>query len=253
MPVPLPRWRRWLVPLITSERHAIRALVVGFLLEAITEIYQLVTTIGSVRTTPIGYYASLGLTLVGFYFLWRGLHEWNRLHPRPVRVGERRTPWGAISMLVGGIVAVSLLDIGRGTVGGGDTPPLLAWVVGGVMVLAFGSFFLTLRRMVAPMQSPTGRALGWAAFAWSLGVSTVAGLAIGHVIVGLFVDFFTNWTTLILALAPFVFAIAPLFVTYLLLSIGYADALRNGPGGERPSRIAPEGAMTTNDRTNPSP
>jgi len=180
----LPRWRRLLVPQVTSERHAMRALVVGFLMEAATEIYQLLTTVGSLHGDPLGYYVGLGITVFGFYFLWRGMHEWNRLNPRPVRTGRRPVPWAAVSMLVGGLVATALLNIILGTVGGGDSPPPLAWVVGGVMVVAFGSFFLALRRMVAPLQNPTGRVLGWAAFAWSLGVSTIAGLALGQVIVG---------------------------------------------------------------------
>ncbi len=140
-------------------------------------------------------------------------------------------------MLAGGVVATAILNIGLGTVGSGDTPAPLAWVVGGVMVLAIGGFFLTLRRLVAPLQRPTARALGWVAFAWSLGVAIIAGLALGQVIVGLFIDFFTNWSVLILSLAPFIFAIAPLFVTYTLLSIGYADTLRK-PSREE-SRSAP--------------
>ncbi len=215
------------MPRITSECHAIQALVTGFLMEAGTEIYQFVTTVRSTSTSPAGYYLSLATTLVGFYFLWRGLHEWNRLEPRfPKCAGPRRIPWESIQMLVGGIIATGLLNIALGTVGGGDTPPLLVWVVGGVMVLAFGSFFLLLRRMVAPLQSPTGRAIGWASFAWSLAVSVIAGLALGQVIVGLFVDFFTSWPALILDLAPFIFATAPLFVTFSLLAVAYGEACR---------------------------
>ncbi|MFZ0699805.1 MAG: hypothetical protein WAN74_06430 [Thermoplasmata archaeon] len=224
------------MPRIISDRHAIVALVVGFLLEAVTEVYQILTTVGSVRSNPLGYYLSLVMTLVGFYFLWRGLHEWNRLHPRPVRPGPRRVPWPAISMLGGGILATGVLNIGLGTVGSGDTPAVVAWIVGGVMVLAIGAFFLRLRTMVDPLQGPTGRVLGWTAFAWSLGVSTISGLALGQVIVGLFIDFFTNWPAMFLALAPFIFAIAPLFVTYGLLSIGYVEAYRNASPGEGPTR-----------------
>lgn len=208
-----------------------RALVAGFLLEALTEIYQILTSVGSVRTNPYGYYLSLGLAIVGFYFLWRGLHEWGRLHPlsaRPARSGAR---WVPLSMLGGGILATSSLNLALGTVGAGDTPPLLAWVVGGIMVLAIGAFFLRLREIVAPLQGTAGQSLGWAAFAWSLGASTIAGLALGQTIVGLFIDFFTNWQEMFVALAPFIFGIAPLFIAYALLSLGYLDAYRRSSRG----------------------
>ncbi len=243
-----PGWRRLLLPQVTSERHAIRALIVGFLMEAVTEIYQILISVGSVRTNPLGYYLSIVVTLAGFYFLWRGLHEWNRLHPRPAPPAHRGVPWPTISMFGGGIVATALLNFGLGTVGGGDTPALLAWIIGGALVFAIGAFFHRLRAMVDPLQGSTGRVLGWAAFAWSLGVSMISGLALGQAIVGLFIDFFTNWPAMFLALAPFIFAIAPLFVTYGLLSIGYADAYRSASPGEGPVR--PEGLPTSRRRTN---
>jgi hypothetical protein len=65
------------------------------------------------------------------------------------------------------------------------------------------------------------------------------------VIVGLFVDFFTNWPALILALAPFIFATAPLFVTFTLLSIAYAEAHRRAPKGKGLSRT--EGSASPTD------
>ncbi len=231
-------WRARLVPTTTSEQHAIRPLIVGFLMEALTEIYQFVTTARSIQTTVVGYYLSLVATIAGFYFLWRGIHEWNRLRPRPkLRAVPRPIPWIPISMLLGGVVATALFNIGWGSVGAGDSPPLLAWIVAGVMVLAIGSFFLTLREHVAPWQRPTVQILGWVAFVWALGVSVIAGLALGQAIVGLFIDFFTNWTALILSLAPFIFAIAPLFVAYILLAIGYSLAYSSAPNG--PTNHAP--------------
>jgi hypothetical protein len=219
-----------------SERHAIGALVVGFLMEALTEIYQILTSVGSVRTNPLGYYLGIVVTLVGFYFLWRGLHEWNGLHPRPVPPARRGISGPTIMMLGGGIAATALLNFGLGTVGGGDTPALLAWIIGGALVFAIGAFFYRLRAMVDPLQGSTGHLLGWAAFAWSLGVALISGLALGQVMVGLFIDFFTDWPAMFMAIAPFIFAIAPLFVTYGLLSIGYATAYRNASQSSGPGR-----------------
>ncbi len=51
----MPLWRRWLVPPTESPRHAIRALVVGFLSEALTEVYQFVTKVGPLRSSTVGY------------------------------------------------------------------------------------------------------------------------------------------------------------------------------------------------------
>lgn len=233
---PQAAWRRWLVPRTTSERHAIQALVVGFLLEGLTEIYQFVSAVGSASSSPAGYYLSLATTILGFYFLWRGLHEWNRLHPRsPRRSSPRQFPWLGVGLLVGGFAATALLNLALGSVGAGDSPPVLAWAVGAVMVLAVGAFFLSLRTMISPCASPFGQWLGWTAFFWSLAVSTVAGLALGQVIVGLFIDFFTSWSELILDLAPFIFAIAPLFVTFLLLVVVYAGAY--GRAGATPDAL----------------
>jgi hypothetical protein len=224
-----PLWKRWLVPRIESPRHAIPALVVGFLLEALTEVYQFATRGSPVSSSSLGYYVSLATTILGFYFLWRGLHEWNRAGPRPVAPGSRRSLREPLAILCGGVAAAAGWDILLGQVGHGDTPAPLAWVVGGVMVLAVGSFFLSLARRAAPFQGAPGRALGWAAFGWSLATSVVAGLVLGQGIVGLFVDFFTSWPKLIVSLAPFIGAIAPLFVAFFLVTAAYVDAYPRAP------------------------
>jgi len=227
----VPTWRRWLVPAVRSERHAIRALEVGFVLEAATEVYQWLTSTRPVGASSIGYYLGLGATLLGFYFLWRGLHEWNRLSPARTRGGPRRLPWESLALLLGGTGAVAALNVALRNVGAGDSPAPLDWLVGGAMVLAVGSFFLNLRRMVARRQTTVGQGIGWAAFVWSLGISAVSGLVLGQAIVGLFVDFFTSWPALFLALAPFIVAISPLFVAFALIALAFADAYRSSPDG----------------------
>jgi hypothetical protein len=230
---PAPLWRRWLVPPSESPRHAMRALVVGFLLEALTEVYQLVMTPGPAHSSTVGYYLSLATTGAGFYFLWRGLHECNALDRQ---VSARRTGPSAresLTLLVGGVVAVAAWDVLLGSVSAGDAPAPLAWAVGGVMVLAVGGFFLSLARRVAPFQRPLGRSLGWAAFAWSLGTASLSGLVLGQGIVGLFIDFFTSWPALILALGPFVSAISPLCVAFALIAMTYADAYPRAPASSQ--------------------
>ncbi len=228
-----PLWKRTLVPAIISERHAIVAFLVGFALEAGSEIYQFVVTVRSVQTSAFGYYLSLGTTLLGFYFFWRGFHEWNRLHPRPPRPRRRSVSRPFLLLLLGGIVAVAALDFLVGAVGASWPHAVLAWVVGGVIVAAFGMFFLSLEMIVSPYQHRWGLASGWAAFAWSLGVSVLAGLALGQVIVQLVVDFFTNFPQLFVDLAPFIFALAWLFVAYGLYIVAYLDAYGRAPGTSR--------------------
>jgi len=223
------RWRRWLVPPIVSERHAIRALLVGFLCEAVTEVYQLLGAAAPVTTAPLGYSLGLATTVVGFYFLWRGLHEWSRLPHPPDSSGPRPLLWENAGLFAGGLVLVALWNAAKGNVGAGDSPAPLAWVVGGVLVLAVGSFFLRLRRMAANRQGVVGRVAGWAAFLVSIPISAISGLVLGQGIVGLFVDFFTSWPALVLSLGPFVFAISPLCVAFFLTAIGYADAYRDRP------------------------
>ena len=210
------------------------ALLVGFLFEAGSEVYQFVTTARSVPTTAVGYYSSLATSILGFYFFWRGTHEWNRL---PGAASRRIPPARARAelwvLLGGGIAATALWNVLLGNVGAGRSPAPLAWLVGGAFVWAVGSFFLMLRRQIAPFQRTPAAALGWAAFAWSVGISTVAGLVLGQAIVALFVDFFTSWPALFQALAPFIFTISPLFVAFGLIAVAYADAYRRAPGASR--------------------
>ncbi len=201
-----------------------RPLVVGFLLEAMTEVYQFVTGVGPLHSSVVGYYVSLSTTILGYYFLWRGLHEWHFLRPRPPARRTRRSMGETLTIFVGGVGAAAAWNVLLGTVGTGNSPAPLAWAVGGVMVLAVGSFFLSLARRAAPFQQSFGRALGWAAFAWSLGASSISGLVLGQGIVGLFIDFFTSWPALILSLAPFIFAISPLCVAFTLVAAAYVDA-----------------------------
>ncbi len=230
-------WRRALVPATVSLRHAIVALEIGFLLEAGSEVYQLETTVGPVGSSPVGYYAGLAAAILGFYFFWRGLHEWSRLRPKPARGPGSPSPGEPVGILAAGIVATALWNFARHDVGAGDSPPALAWVVGGLLVLAVGSFFLSLQRRVAFVQGPVARGLGWAAFLWSLGVSVVAGLVLGQAIVGLFIDFFTSWPALFRALAPFIATISPLFVAFALIAGAYLDAVRRlgaDPAGDGP-------------------
>ena len=234
------RLRAWIVPAIRSEHSAISALIVGFLLEAATEAYQFVGNVGWIGSNPVAYGASLAATMVGFYFFWRGFYEWNRVRPR----GDRATAVPRlvpIGMLVGGIGATAMLNVGLGTVGNGGTPAPLAWLVGGAFVWAVGSFFLTLERRIDPFVGPVARGLAFCAWAWSLGISVVAGLVLGQEIVGLFVYFFTNWSELILALAPFVFVVSPLYVAFALIAAVYLIGRRAAPRAPTDQSSAPVG------------
>jgi hypothetical protein len=129
----------------------------------------------------------------------------------------RRIPWVGLGLWVGGTGATAALIVVEGAATAGGAPIWAAAPVGGVVVLAFGSFFLGLRREAARLGSPAANVAGWSAFAWSLGSATLAGFVIGERIFALLVQFFTNWTALIASIAPVVVAMSPLFVTYGLL------------------------------------
>ena len=105
--------------------------------------------------------------------------------------------------------------------------------MGGVLVLAFGNFFFGLRKQSDVWASPVGRALGWGAFVWSLGVGTVAGLAVGERVVELLTEFVTNWVALVASFGPVVVAMSPLAVAYSLLIVAYLPELRR-PTGRAP-------------------
>jgi hypothetical protein len=149
-----------------------------------------------------------------------------RVSRPPKAAPSRRIPWTGLALWSGGTAATALLSIGLGPAGVGPTPDWIAWPVGGVVVLAFGNFFLGLRKLAAPLGSTLGAAAGWAAFVWSLGVASVAGLVIGNRALQLVVEFFTNWSALIASIAPIVVAMSPLFVTYGLLVAAFGTVVR---------------------------
>jgi hypothetical protein len=132
--------------------------------------------------------------------------------------GPRRIPWVVLAMWGGGTAATGILAQLLGTPPLGMAPIWVVAPVGGLLVLAFGNFFLGLRKVVHPLGPRWSHGLGWAAFVWSLGVATVAGLVVGERAIILLVEFGTNWVALIASVAPIVVAMSPLFVTYGLLA-----------------------------------
>lgn len=221
------RWRTLVAPAQSSERGALASFLVGFVLEAVSEVYQLATDAGSAFGSPVGYYLSLAFTVLGFYFFWRGTFTWARLPSHPDDSLARRPAWVGGALLVGGIVTVALWNVAARTVGHGNTPAPFAWIVGGVFAWAVGSFFLALRDRIAARHGGGVALAGWAAFAGSLAIAVVSGLLLGQVFFGLVVDFFTNWATLIEALGPFVAAVSPLCVPFTLIAVVYAIGLRS--------------------------
>jgi hypothetical protein len=211
---------RYLLPRPVSARHGIALLVLGFAVEGGTELCQFLAR-GIAVQAPAEYYATLATTILGFYLMFLGLREWHEFHPKPVRVDrarpDPRRSWFGLALWSGGTAMTAILSFALGGEGSGNAPFWVAWPVGGVVVLAFGNFFFGLRREADLGDSSWGRALGWTAFAWSLGVATVAGLAVGDRIPLLLAEFVTNWVALIASIGPVVVAMSPLFVTYGLM------------------------------------
>jgi hypothetical protein len=230
---PSNSWVRVLVPARTSEGHALAVLAGGFVVEGGTEVYQFLSR-GSLGTGSAAiYYLTLVTTVLGFYLMFRGLHEWSLFHPRarnrpPRAVGAtgapspaRPVPWRGLALFGGGAIATAILNVILGGLGRGGSPFVIAWLVGGIVVLAFGSFFLSLERTLRPFADRWGAGMTVVAAVWALGTSVVAGLVIGERSLGLLADFFTNWTALVELIAPIVVAMSPLFVAYGLLTIAY--------------------------------
>ncbi len=228
-------------------RLALATFVVGFLAEAAAEIYQFVSY-GISEPGWIGfYYVGLVTTGLGFYLMYRGRHEWTELHRRNVHRGHRLL-WAALAIFGGAVVIIAILSR---TLGGPESPgpsPVFAWLVGGLVALAFGNFFLGLAMLVDRLAGKIGRLLAWIGFGWALGVAVLTGLIVGGEISSLVSQFFTNPLGLIVSFAPLAFVIAPLFVCYLLFSAAYTEAflrLRKTPRSHHPETPVPTGQTPT--------
>jgi hypothetical protein len=222
------RAARLLLPTATSAAHGLLVLMAGFATEGGTELFQFLER-GSLAQGPVVYYTTLATTLLGFYLMFLGVREWRSFHPKskPARLGSgsRPIPWFGLVLWSAGTAATAGLSMIVGLGGPGSAPYFVAWPVGGIVVLAFGDFFFGLRKLVDPYGSPPGRALGWTAFAWSIGVATIAGLVIGERVIVLVTELVTNWVALVASLGPFVIAMSPLALTYGLLLAAYWPAL----------------------------
>ncbi len=208
-----------------TVRLALVTFAAGFLVEAATELYQFLSH-GIRGTGWIGlYYVGLVTTGVGFYLMYRGRHEWTEAHRRHVLRGHQHL-WAAIAMFVGALATIAVLSREGTLRGAGAAASPLAWVVGGLVALSFGNFFLGLSTLVDHLASRWGRGCAWAGFAWSLGVAVLTGALVGGELPSLLDEFFTNPLGLVASFAPLAFVMAPLFVSYLLYATAYLDAWR---------------------------
>ena len=207
------------------NRIALLTFAAGFLVEGTTEAYQFFA-IGYLDHGWIGfYYIGLATTVLGFYLMYRGRHEWTEAHRRRFQSGHRLAR-AALLIFAGATVAIAVL----GTVYGGPDsvgpPSALAWTVGGLVALAFGTFFLGLVTLVDQLIGRYARWASWVAFGWSLGVAVLTGWVVGNEFPALLRQFFTDPLLLVASFAPLAFVMAPLFVTYFLFTAVYLDAYR---------------------------
>ncbi|MGA7845655.1 MAG: hypothetical protein WCB18_01005 [Thermoplasmata archaeon] len=213
-------------------RIALETFVFGFVVEGGTEVYQFLS--GGHQVWIGLYYFGLITTGVGFYLMYRGRHEWTESHRHSIRRGHRLL-WAALGIFIGAAAIIAVLGSLEGGPGHGGPPAVLAWIVGGLVALAFGNFFLGLVVLVERLVGPVGRVISWLAFAWSLGVAVLAGYMVGSEFQKLLHQFFTNPLGLIVSFAPLAFVIAPLFVAYFLFAGAYTDAyLRLRAHGTKP-------------------
>jgi hypothetical protein len=235
-------------------RIALATFVFGFLAEAAAEIYEF-ASYGISRTGWIGfYYVGLVTTGLGFYLMYVGRREWTELHRQSVKRGHRLLRV-SIAMFLGAFAAIGVLGTweGRSSISAGPMS-LIAWVVGGLVALALGNFFLSLVTLVYRLVSALGRLLAWAAFAWSLGVAVLTGIDVGGEFPSLLREFFTRPWGLIVSFAPLAFVLAPLFVTYLAFAVVYTEALLRLRRASRPrASAAPEPGDVPGEGAAPAP
>jgi len=204
-------------------RIAVATIVAGFLVEGGTETYQFFSYAYALPVWTGFYYVGLFTTGLGFYLMYLGFHQWAQTHRRSVPQGPRRH-WVSLAMFIGGAGTVAVLGAVAGGPGAVGPTDLVASPVGGLVVLAFGNFFLGLAVRMERLVSGVARLMLWSAFAWSIGVAVLTGYVVGNDILELVYEFFTNPLGLIASSAPLAFVIAPLFVTYFLLATAYTDA-----------------------------
>ncbi len=210
----------------TTTRWALRTFALGFLVEAATEGYQFVSTAGSQQAAWIGfYYVGLITTGIGFYLIYRGRKEWTDLHRHRVRRGHQALAT-AIAMFALAALGLGLLAQLTGPANTGGAPGWAIALVGGLVALALGNFFLGLVLIVLELVGPLGRALAWAAFAWSLGVACLTGFVVGGQIGNLLNELFSNPVGLVVGFAPLAFVLSPLFVAYGIFAAVYLEAER---------------------------
>jgi hypothetical protein len=206
-------------------RAALLTFAAGFLIEGSTEAYQFFAE-GYLNRGWIGfYYVGLVTTGIGFCLMYLGRHEWTETHRRRVRVGHRLA-WASLAIFAAATLAIAVVGSIDGGPGGSGGPAVLAWLVGGLVALAFGSFFLGLAAVVEHLVGRVWKALAWAAFGWSLGVAVLTGVVVGAQFASLVRQFFTNPLLLVSSFAPLAFVMAPLFVTYFLFTAVFLVAAR---------------------------
>ncbi len=219
-------------------RAALLTFAIGFLVEGATEAYQFFAE-GYLARGWIGfYYIGLATTILGFYLMYLGRHEWTDTHRRRVRAGHQLA-WAAAGIFAFATVAIAILGVVYGGAGSPGAPTVLAWVVGGAVAVAFGTFFLGLVTVVEHLVDRYLRGVVWIAFGWSLGVAVLTGLVVGREFTSLLRQFFTDPLLLVGSFAPLAFVMAPLFVSYFLFAAAYLNAFRALHTGSAARREVP--------------
>lgn len=215
-----------------QTRLGLVTFAIGFVVEGATETFQFFAN-GYTATSWAGfYYFGLATTIAGFYLIYRGRTEWTDEHRRLVRHGHRAAGF-SLAFFAAGTLAIAVVGGVSGTAAG--APFWIEALVGGAVAFAIGNFFLGLLLVVYRIVGPIGRSLGIGAFAWSLGIAGLTGWMVGQKFLTLLGEFVTNPLNLVAGFAPLAFTMAPLFVTYFLLTAAYWDAYRNlaSPAGPR--------------------
>ncbi len=216
----------WWVRMTATTRLAVLILMVGFVVEGVGELFELVSKQWLLSHVPNAlldiYYIGPATTVIGFLFAFAGRHEWSELHHRHVLHGHKVL-----------LVSIALLGAAAGTIGlfayeypSAAVPVLLPWILGAVVAVGFGGSFLSYLLIGYHITSTRGKiclggSLGWGAF-----VSIVAGYFVGSHFMDILTALRAHSTSVATTVSDLTFVTTILFVSYFLLAVGFHDAYR---------------------------
>lgn len=224
-----------------STRLAVMVLMLGFLIEGVGELFELVSNqwlLGHIPQALVDlYYIGPATTVTGFLFAFVGRHEWSELHRRHVLHGHKVLL--ASILLLGGVVAV--VAVYAYEYPAAAVPTVLPWVLGIATAAGLGGSFFSYLLIGFHITSRRGKVCLGASVVWGAIISVFAGYLVGSHFQQILDGLRAHSTSLASTVSALTFVTTALFVSYFLLAVGFHDAyqmLRRGvlPEGHAPAK-----------------